>query len=345
MKVFIDGNDNIRWSIESDRSNIINSINRLGFRRTESILSADIIHNIWWNALSKKIMLFQRFKKNILVTASNFIDLEYDNFQLRSEFYKINNIADGWISPSLKQKRILENYGLKVFYQPFFLDLDIFKPIDEETAKNKINNYFNLPIELIKDKIVISSFQRDSLGADLKKPKWQKGPELLIYLLKDLPKDKYILLLAGPRRHFVRNECNKYNIPYLFVGKETNVDDIKTNTIDIKNMPLLYYLTDIYLVTSTSEGGPKAAMEAPATKTFIMSTDVGLTREFINEEFIFSDNDKYKRVLNKIVNEYELLSTTIKTAVEEQYKRCLMLLNKESMDTRLLKIYQELLNE
>ena len=179
------------------------------------------------------------------------------------------------------------------------MDLTTFKPSKVTTNKNELLNEFSIPEKLFKDKVIIGSFQRDSLGSDLTQPKWQKNPELFINLLKELPKDKFILLLAGPRRHFVINNCKKYNIPYYYIGREIDGDDLDINTLEIDQMPLLYHLTDIYLVTSASEGGPKAVMEAATTKTFILSTDVGLAPDFLNKENIFADTAAFKKRLHK----------------------------------------------
>jgi len=339
MKIYIDGRDKIGWSIDMDRKNLIKSIKRLNFKITKFKSLSNLIHNIWWNQLKiNKKQSFLSKNRKILVTASNFIDLENEKYDLYEKFIEINKIVDGWICPSTKQKKILENFGFKCFYQPFYIDIDIFKP--NKRNRLEILKELNIPLEIFQNKFIISSFQRDSVGNNLSKPKRQKGPELLIDILKEMPKNKYILFLAGPRRHFVINECKKNNIPYYYFGTEMINDDIIENTIDINIMPKLYAITDIYLVTSSSEGGPKAVMESAMTKTFILSTDVGLASDFINSKNIFNDIGDYKKRL------YELLNTDfdLTSDIEEQYNRAYNILNYDAMDSRLFKIYQEIFN-
>jgi hypothetical protein len=344
MKIYIDGKDGIGWSIDKDRQLLISSIKRLELKYTANSYQADIIHNIWWNSLLDYRKFLIRFKKNILVTTSNFVNLDDEDYILKDTFYKVNKIAKAWIVPSTKQKDIFDRHGIHSYYQPFAINLDLFSPLKEKLSRKELLHQYNIPEEVVKNKLVIGSFQRDSLGNNLKKPKWQKDPELLIELLKDLPKDKFILLLAAPRRHFVINQCKKYNIPYFFVGKESIEDDIKQNSLEISQMSGLYALLDIYLVTSLSEGGPKAVLESVATKTFIMSTDVGLARDFIDNELVFSNPTEYKNALFSLIKNYDSYRNIHKAIIEEQYKKVIKIIGNEAMDRRLFEIYQAVLS-
>jgi len=343
MRIYVDGRDDCGWHMDVERRNIQRTLQRLGIKETTSLFLADIVHNIWWNhLLIKKKPIFKK-KKNILVTSSNFVNLDDDKYALINDFASINKIAKAWISPSNKQIHIFDKHNVKSYYQPFYLDLSIFKPFKDANDKHELLNLFSIPLKLFKDKVVIGSFQRDSLGSNLKQPKWQKNPELLIDLLKELPKNNFILLLAGPRRHFVIDRCKKYNIPYYYIGREMSGDDLEINTLKIEQMPFLYYLTDIYLVTSVSEGGPKAVMEATATKTFILSTDVGLSPDFINKENIYNDMLNFKKRLFKLVENFDYHNDLIRKNVEEQYMRAIGILNSDVMDKRLLDIYSEII--
>ena len=342
MKVYLDASDGLGWAIDDIKNNLLNSFERLDIQRSKNPLSSDLIHNVWWNAL---VPIYKRvpfsFNK-VLPTAVNFINLDDENYPLIEEFKKVNSIATAWISPSTKQQKIFEKYNIKSYVLPYNIDFSIFKHIESENEKKEIFNKYNLPKELFKDRVVIGSFQRDSLGADLTKPKWQKGPELLIELLKSLPKDKFVLLLAGPRRHYVINECKKYDIPYYYIGNETKEDDILTNALDVSEMSNLYNLCDIYLVTSKSEGGPKAVLESVTTNTFIMSTDTGLASDFIDSKYIFNDLSCYTKELNNFVND-KSFRLSCQSISNNQYKKALSKLSYESMDAQLLNIYNDIL--
>ena len=103
---------------------------------------------------------------------------------------------------------------MNVFLIPFFVDKSLFYQLNK--PKEEICKILNIDYNLLKDKIVISSFQRDSSQNNLNSPRPQKNPDLLIKILKNIKKEKYILLLAGPRRHYVIKKCEENNIPYLF---------------------------------------------------------------------------------------------------------------------------------
>lgn len=342
MEIFLDGNDS-GWHMAVERLNIRQSLQRLGIQEAQSWYKADIVHNIWWNSFLHPKKFPLRFKKHILVTASNFVNLDDDAYVLQKQFQKVRKLASAWIVPSTKQKAIFDAHGLWAYYQPFYLDLSLFKPPDATVRREALLEKFQIPLERIKNKVIIGSFQRDSLGSDLYKPKWQKGPELLIELLKELPRDTFLLLLAGPRRHYVIRECQKYDIPYYYVGQETTEDDIYVNSLSIDDMPVLYYLTDIYLVTSASEGGPKAILEATAMKTFIFSTDVGLASDFLEEDNVFDRKEDYKRALSKLVKNFAHSDERMQQQIRQQHLRSMGTLCYEAMDKRLSAIYSDLL--
>lgn len=343
MQIYINGTDGGGWAIDMIRDDISSALQRLKINQTKNFLKADIIHNIWWNRILDLKYIHLRQKKNIILTAVNYIDLEDENYFMKERFYRVNPITTAWISPSTKQKRILEKHHKNVFFIPYYLNYDLFNYTKYINKKNEILAKFKIPKELVEGKVIIGSFQRDTVGNDLSKPKWQKGPELMINLLKNLPKDKYILLLASSRRHYVINECKKHGIPYYFLGKETNSDDIDINNLPLSKIPDLYSITDLYLVTSKSEGGPKAILEATAMKTFIFSTDVGLASDFLNPENVFTDTNKYKKAVSDFVNNFDLIKNKINSNIEEQYARSFALLNPNNLDKQLQNIYNRIL--
>ncbi|MCF6240443.1 MAG: glycosyltransferase [Bacteroidales bacterium] len=345
MNIFINGKDGKGWAIDMLRSDYEAALKRLGISQTKNFIKADIVHNIWWNYFLTKTSFFLRLKKNIILSAVNFIDLDNKNYFLRKEFEKADNYATVWISPSEKQKQILERFTENIFVLPYYINFNLFNYIENSDIKQKILKKYDIPADLVKNKIIIGSFQRDSLGTDLLKPKWQKGPELLIDLLKDLPKDKFILLLSGPRRHFVFKECKKHNIPYFYLGQETPEDDITINSLSFDKMPDLYRITDLYLVTSKSEGGPKAILEATALKTNIFSTDVGLAGDFLEKKNVFTDTEQYKKAVHDFVINFDKNKEIRKTDAETQYVRCINQCNYNVLDKKLEDIYKFILNK
>lgn len=340
MKIFINGHDNIGWSIDNDYMNIAKSLYRLNLSATNFFWQADIVHNVWWNQLLSPRNYLLRYKRNIIATASNFISLDDPSYELMDDFIKINPFIKAWISPSYKQKVQFDKKNILSYYLPFFVDTNIFRHIP--WAKQELIRFLEIPAEFFSDRIIIGSFQRDSLGSDLSIPKWQKGPELLMELLDELPKDKFLLFLAGPRRHYLINECKKRNIPYYYFGIETVEDDIALNSISLDLMPYLYNLIDIYLVTSKTEGGPKAVLESILCKTFIMSTNVGLALDFVDKDFVFNNIDDFKRELNNYVTNFTSFHSHKNTLTSFCLERAQKVLDYSAMDRRLMNIYMDL---
>ncbi len=343
MKIFINGKDGGGWAVDMIRNDIASALKRIKAEQTHNFLSADIIHNIWWNKILSLKHFHLRTKKNIIVTAGNFINPEKPDYPLKKDFFKVNKLAKAWLVPSIKQKKIIEKYHKNVFLLPYYLNYELFNYSKYLNKKNELLRKYKIPENLVEGKIIIGSFQRDTLGSDLTKPKWQKGPELLINILKDLPKEKFVLLLAGSRRHYVLSECKKHNIPYFYIGKETQKDDIGLNDLPLSEIPGLYSLTDLYLVTSKSEGGPKAILEATAMKTCIMSTDVGLAGDFLKQEYLFNDYGKYKAAVENFVNNFDSLKEKTAKNIESQYQNNIKTLDINRLDNKLSSVYNHIL--
>lgn len=300
-KVYILGQEGTGWSIDKDRHYTQKAIEQIdGYEITNNIFNADIIYAIWWNKLlTIPLKIFNTFfKKKIIATITN--DLSHQETMAK----KLIDKVDIFVYASSKQKNVLEKLGVKnekLIFNPFYVDETIFKKLN--IKKQEICEKLNLNYQIIENKILIGSFQRDSLGSNLSQPKWQKDPDMLINIIKLLDRDKFILLIAGPRRHYVIEQCKKHDINYLFVGDESYIenknDDIDTNGLPIEKMPYLYNLIDIYIVSSKSEGGPKAIPESLLCETKVISTDVGFASDLLDKQYIFTSPED---AVNKINN-------------------------------------------
>ena len=300
-KIYILGQEGTGWSIDKDRYYTQKAIEQIdGYEITNNIFNADIIYAIWWNKLlTIPFKTFNTlFKKKIIATITN--DLSYQESMAK----KLIDKVDIFVYASSKQKNILEKLGVtseKLIFNPFYVDETIFKKLD--ITKEEICSTLHIDYKSIKDKVLIGSFQRDSLGSDLSQSKWQKDPDMLINIMKLLDRDRFVLLLAGPRRHYVIDKCKKYDIPYIFLGDksyiENNKDDIEINGLSIEKMPYLYNLIDIYIVSSKSEGGPKAIPESLLCNTKVISTDVGFASDLLDKQYIYTSPEN---ALNKINN-------------------------------------------
>jgi len=291
VKIYVCGKDNVGWSIDKDREAVIHFLRKNNFGITENILKASLIFCVWYDLLLNPRYIWVNLIKKVLnkkfiATITN--DITFYPQKLKT----IAKYIDTFIAPSQKIYYYLKKENLKVYRIPFFVDPKNFKPLCD--SKEKICNSLGINSEILKNKTIIGSFQRDSLGNNLSQPKWQKNPDLLIKILENLPKQKFVLLLAGPRRHYIINKCREKKIPYFFYGdfsySYNDKDDILANNLPPKIINSLYNLIDIYIVTSKSEGGPKSILESALTKTLIFSTRVGLAPDMLHPELIFDGN-------------------------------------------------------
>lgn len=350
MKVYIDGAENIRWAIDSNRSNLRAALKRLDIDETDSLLRADVVHNVMWDQLfgnrrcRRVWRALSALRKNVLVSAMSFIDLRDPKFFGMDLFRSVNAVARLWIAPSRRQLKMFEEHAVPAAYLPLLVDTRLFRPLRETRSKQELCAKYGIPYGALQGKTVIGSFQRDSLGSDLTAPKWQKGADVLIDLIQGLPRDKYVLLLASPRRHYLIKACKKYGLPYYYFGKETDEDDLILNNQEHAVIAELYNLLDLYLIASRLEGGPTAVIEAAATRTPVFSTDVGLAPDYLERECVFGDLEAYKKALLDFVVNDRAQAAPTKEIVRKQYDRCLSLSADDAIDRRLGDIYRQIAN-
>lgn len=305
IKIFVFGSDKIGWSIDKDREAVIRFLSEAGFLIVNNPLQASHIFCVWYDLLFDfkhrwLVYLGKVLKKKLITVITNDITFTPEKVNFLKKF------VDVFIVPSEKIYNFLKEKKIKVYKIPFFVEPQLFKSL--KLSKREFCEKLWISYEKIENKIIIGSFQRDSLGEDLREPKWQKNPDLLIKILEKLPKEKYLLFLAGPRRHYIIQKCEEKDIPYLFFGDKTpiilNKDDIFINNLDSGAINYLYNLTDIYIVSSKSEGGPKQAIESSLTKTLIFSTKVGLAPDILHPYLLFEE-DKILLLIEKIKRFFE----------------------------------------
>jgi glycosyltransferase involved in cell wall biosynthesis len=138
---------------------------------------------------------------------------------------------------------------------------------------------------------VIGNFHRDSEGGDLRRPKLQKGPDVFFRIARDLHErvPGTVVLLAGPRRHWLRNALRAEGIPVIFAGKEHGPrDDYPANIVSRLRLNELYQALDVCVVSSRWEGGPYAVLEALAAGCPVISSPVGTSRDVLPDSCIFN---------------------------------------------------------
>lgn len=324
------GRDNVNWSIDRDRKHAEYFLKLNHIKTSKSVIRSTHILSVWYDLFLRPNYLWIKFLKNFLkyhILAIVTSDIKYKRNNWKVD--KLKDIIDVWICPSRRIYNFLGELGFEVKLIPFYVDENIFKVVNN--SKKEICTDIGLDYKKIKDKIVIGSFQRDSMPS-LEAPKWQKDPDLLIKIISGLPQNSYILLLAGPRRHYIIGQCEKLNIPYIFFGDYKYIfkkkDDTVSNNLSLETINLLYNLTDIYIVSSFIEGGPKAILESGLTKTLISSTNVGLASDFLHGDLIYSREDTNK-VINLIRN-FHSNKEKINKYIEYNYHQVSTVINKNN---------------
>jgi glycosyltransferase involved in cell wall biosynthesis len=302
------------WSTAEDKVFYLKALRELGLPIARSILNADCILFISWYVLQSQRY---RWLRKVFRRKRFFALLTSDPKADEASFLATAGIADRYVCVNRVQMDHLGALGMmnRVLYNPIYVDEKQFAPLALD--RREICRRLGIEASLLGDRLLIGSFQRDSLGKDLSRPKWQKGPTMLLDILSHLDRNRYLLVLAGPRRHFVVNRCRELRIPYLFVGDEKPIndciDDFGThgNIRSSSELALLYNLIDLYLVTSNSEGGPKAVLEAPLCHTPVLSTDVGMSRDVLTPYSIYRSQDEAIRKILELCCQPELRSSLI----------------------------------
>lgn len=150
---------------------------------------------------------------------------------------------------------------------PLGVDLDLFKP---PTASER--NRARRRLEIPEDALCIASFQKDGVGWDSGiEPKFVKGPDVLIEVVKRLARNYQIfVLLCGPARGYVIRGLKQLNIDYHHA--------LITHHHDL---PVYYHAADCYLIPSREEGGPLSLLESLAANVPVVSTKVGMAPDVI----------------------------------------------------------------
>lgn len=184
--------------------------------------------------------------------------------------HNLNNGPDFWHTACALTFQQMVQIGIpseKIVLIPLGIDLEKFRAstLEERWAQRK---KINIP----DGHIVIGSFMKDGNGwGEGLEPKMIKGPDILCDVIESLSsRHKIFVLLTGPARGYVKNRLKSAGIPFFhsFVEDADQVEEY-------------YRATDISLVCSRIEGGPKQILESLACGVPIVSTRVGMAPDVI----------------------------------------------------------------
>ena len=157
----------------------------------------------------------------------------------------------------------------KVYLIPIGVDVNNFKFSDQENRK-LLRRKLGIP----ENAIVVGSFQKDGIGwGEGMDPKLIKGPDIFLKTISKLKRNYPIFVfLTGPARGYIKNGLDKMNVPYIHSYIEEH-----------KDIAEYYSILDLYLITSREEGGPMALMESMASGVPVVSTNVGMANDLIDD--------------------------------------------------------------
>lgn len=297
LKVHFTAGDGKGWALDEDLRQIRLALK--GVIRETAAAEAEVIHAPFWQNLG---MVAPEILKRSFVIA------HADNppfFYLKQPgFLAGQQQVDLWVARSREALEQFEALGLPVVHIPYTIDPGLFFPINDKAA---LRREFGIP----EKDYVIANFHRDTEGADLRVPKVQKNPEFMMAILRRL-KERGIpfhVLLAGPRRHWIRASLRTAGIPFTFVGKEVEGDDFGINILDRATLNRLYNAADLYLIPSRWEGGPQSAMEAAACRCKILSVPIGVGRDILEPKSLFRSSTEAMQRLADDIRVGELNST------------------------------------
>jgi glycosyltransferase involved in cell wall biosynthesis len=234
---------------------------------TKSILLADIIWIIspWmWQKVPK---YFLKTKK-VVCTYHHIVNSKFN----KDDFESLDYYVDKYHVISNKTESQIRKLTKKtIFNHPFWVNQKLWFPINE---KNELRKSFGFH----EKQYLIGSFQRDTESHDLKSPKLEKGPDILFSIISKIAQENKNLtvVLTGKNRQFIINKFQENGIGYKYF-----------EMIDLESINKLYNTLDMYVVSSRVEGGPQAILECAASKTPIISRDVGIASEILNMKSLF----------------------------------------------------------
>jgi len=308
IRVFHTSGDGSGWAIDEDLRQIREGLR--GVVRETSLADAQVVHSPFWMALAMH---------PAGVLADRFVIAHADNppfFYLKQpEFVRAQEQVDLWVARSHEAEKQFRALGLKVVHIPYTIDPGLFFPLVKNREEKKV---LRRKLGLPEEAYLIANFHRDSEGGDLHAPKLQKAPELMVMTLerlRDLGAD-FQVLLAGPRRHWIRGQLEEKEIAATFVGQGGIAgDDFGVNILTRPRLNELYNAADLYLVPSRWEGGPQSVMEAAACRCKILSTPVGLSRDILEPECLFRSAAEGAEILAADIREGRLAGS-----VEPQFR-------------------------
>ena len=286
IPVYLFGGEGTGWALDADVETTRQSLLSLpDLVRLTSLAEAEVIHSVWEYPLLHMDPAMMDGKRIVCHVCNDLMRTYEDPAMVVA-----GETLGKWIAISRTAEREIRQLGFKVDYIPYSVDTAIFTEALPAGTVDSIRKRHGIPDGVF----VISNFMRDSSAGNLQQPKEQKGVELFLAIVAELHRKGHPihLLLAGPRRHWLRGQLQSRSIPYTYIGREMAEDDNGINILTPAEINVLYHISDLHLVTSRWEGGPRSVLEAAATRTPILCTPVGMAPDILGPDYLMRDFDE-----------------------------------------------------
>lgn len=329
VRVYLTGGEATGWALDADVATTREALLLCGVELVE-LRDAEVVHGVWETPLL--VMAAERLAgKRILCHLPNDLRRTFEQSCMTRR-----TRVGLWIPISRQAELDCRRLGLRHAYVPYAVDTRLFtREPPGGATRESVRRQWGIPL----DRYVIGNFMRDSSAVDLGQPKPQKGVEVFVNILETLVRAgaPIHVLLAGPRRHWVRAELKRRGVPCTFVGHAMEGDDNAVNILPPETINLLYHAADLHLVTSRWEGGPRAVLEAAATGTRILCTPVGLAPDVLEAaSLIRSAREAVERITD------DLRTQGLSQTIEPQYRHVLEAHTAEANAARFRVLYKEI---
>jgi len=298
IKIHLTGADPYQWALAEDYDQTELAVE--SFVEFVTADSSDLIHSVYWESLQDIPVEVLQNKMVICNLAGEWKRYEADFGQ---RFLKIADHVNIWMVRSKAAQQDLQEKGRRSYYIPYTVNTTLFKPLSEQDKSF-------VRLKMPKGKYVIGNFMRDTQGGRGCKPKSVKGPDIFADIVTRLHQagQPIHVLLAGPRRHWLRKELKKRGVPYSFYGWAVPFEDMRINTLNREKLNVLYNVLDLSIVSSRSEAGPHAILEAAAAKCPQLSTRVGIAADVLPTDQLYNNVEEAVELVVRDINNHVLQS-------------------------------------
>lgn len=300
-KIFLTGADPYQWALDEDMKQTEMSVS--DFTEFVSAKNADIIHSVYWESLLKLPEDILKSKKVICNLSGEWGRYTKD---FGKRFKSLLPYVDVWVVRSKKALKEIEAKKETAFLIPYTVNTDVFFPCTKKEKAEWRKKY-----KISNKTYLIGNFMRDSNAGKLKTPKEVKGPDIFLEIVKDVYAEKkdILVLLAGPRRHWLRSQLKANGIPYKFIGLSVPFEDMRINTLNRAKLNRLYNILDLTVTSSRSEAGPHAILEAGAAKCPQISTAVGIAPDILSKKAIYKSVKDAAVLIKKDIEKGHIANT------------------------------------